>query len=214
MADRIVSIGVEIPGNPIEYVEFSEKISLLDWDIVIFTTDVLRTFLSGRDIYRGKTRLSDNSSFQYSEMQNYWKKEISEAVSNGKSVIIFLEEFEKFYIASDYSISEGVTNNYEILPISLEDVNTSIGTQMCINPKFQYLKEYWTTFSEKSKYKVTFESKSVIPLLTTKVGNKTVGGLLLDKDSGGFLLLLPSIDFDEDEFIEKDRKETFWSKKG
>jgi len=219
MADRIISVGVEIPGEPTEYADFSEKISLLDWDIAIFTTDILCSFFYVTGTYKGKRYLSGDSSFQYSEMQNYWKKEISEAVNNGKSVIIFLEEFEGFYIDCDNKIADQrtireKTNNYEILPISLEDVNTSIGTQMCINPKFQYLKEYWTTFSEKSKYKVTFESKSVIPLLTTKVGNKTVGGLLLDKDSGGFLLLLPSIDFDEDEFIEKDRKETFWSKKG
>lgn len=225
MPERIISVGVQIPGGKIEYARLSERISLLDWDIAILTTDMSNSFYYGSETYNGKVCLSDDASFKYSEAQIYWKKEISEAVNNGKSVVVFLEDFDEIYIATGQRTYSGTgrnqkttrhvanANNYNLLPLTL-DIRASIGTQICINSKYQYLKEYWSQFSEQSTFKVTFETKSIIPLLTTKTGSKPVGGLIINKESGGYLLLLPSIDFEEDDFTEVRGQKTYWSKKG
>lgn len=225
MAERIVSIGFQIPGGEIQYAMFSENISLLDWDIAILTTNMSKSIYYGRDTYNGKTSLSDDASFKYSEAQNYWKKEIIEAVTNGKAVVVFLDDFDEIYIATGQRTYSGTgrnqkttrfvmnANNYTILP-KIKNIRASIGTQMCIDSKYQYLKEYWVKFSEISKYKITFESNEITPLLTTKTGNKTVGGIFINKESGGYLLLLPSIDFDNDDFIIEREWKSYWSKTG
>ena len=74
MSERIISIGFQVPGGKIESALYSERISLLDWDIAIMTTDMTNSIYHGTAKYNGKRCLSDNSSFEYSESQNYWKK--------------------------------------------------------------------------------------------------------------------------------------------
>jgi len=113
MPERIISVGVQIPGGKVEYARLSERISLLDWDIAILTTDMANSFYYGRDTYNGKVCLSDDVSFKYSEGQSYWKKEINEAVNNGKSVVIFLDDFEEIYIATGQRTYSGTGRNQQ-----------------------------------------------------------------------------------------------------
>lgn len=225
MPESIISVGLQIPGGKIEYARHTEKISLLDWDIAIITTNMNNSFYYGSDTYNGKYCLSDDASFSYTEGIYHWKKEINEAFNNGKAVIILLDEYEEIYIATGTRSYSGTgrnqkttrhiapANNYSFLPFQLE-IRNSIGTQMILNPKFQYLKEFWSTFSGSSSYKVTSESKDIIPLIKTKSGNKTVGGIFFNKESGGYILLIPYIDFDRDEFTETRGKNKYWSDAG
>ncbi len=225
MPQSIVSIGVQVPGGEIEYVRHTEKISLLDWDIIILSTYMHNSFYYGSDTYNGKPCLSDDSSFRYTESLNHWKNEIRDAFKNGKSIIILLDDYEEIFIATGTKSYSGTgrnqkttrhvtpIDNYSFLPFPI-DIRTSIGKQMVLNPKFQYLKELFTSFSGEFSYKVTLESDDLLSLVSTKTGNKTVGGIFIHKESNGYILLLPLIDFENESFIVTRNDNEYWSKSG
>ncbi|MDO8750947.1 MAG: hypothetical protein Q7K03_07375, partial [Dehalococcoidia bacterium] len=63
---RILTIGFELASSDVQYVSFGSKISLLDWDIVLFKP-IIDEFLTSGETYQGKPSLSDSSSFRLKE---------------------------------------------------------------------------------------------------------------------------------------------------
>jgi hypothetical protein len=225
MSESVISVGFQVPGGNIENTDFSETISLMDWDIAILTTNLRGSFYFGSATYNGKTCLSDDSSFKYGEGINYWKNEIKDAYRNGKSIIILLDGYDEIYVATGQKAYSGTgrnrqttrmvseANNYKILPFEYS-VRNSTGSQMKLNTKYPYLREYWLSFAKNSTYKVIIESKAFTPMVLTKSGEKMVGGLLINKETNGFILLLPFIDFENEDYTEVRNEKTYWSKKG
>jgi hypothetical protein len=183
------------------------------------------SFYYGTEAYNGKPCLSDETSFKYKESQSHWKREIKDAYENGKAIIVFLSDLDEIYVATgkrDYSGTGrnqrttrhvGLASNYGFIPIEMEVVS-SIGNKIITNPRFQYLKEFMSGYSEELSFKVTIASKSIEPLLFTKTGNKIVGGIVQNKASGGYILLLPPLDFEKEGFTEELEEDEVWSAKG
>lgn len=79
------------------------------------------------------------------------------------------------------------------------------------NNSSQIVSSYWKQFSAKSTYTVTIESNNTTKLILTKNGDKEVGSLIRSNNSNGALLLLPDIDFYQDDFINDENE---WTSKG
>ena len=79
------------------------------------------------------------------------------------------------------------------------------------NSSSQIISSYWKQFSVKSTYTVTIESKYTTKLILTKNGDKEVGSLILSENSNGALLLLPDMDFYQNELINNENE---WTNKG
>lgn len=222
---RIASIECEIPGGLSEYFSIDSDQSLLDWDIILFSPSI-HSLAHDTNTYQGKPSLSDSSSFQLRERIEHWKREISDAINIGKTVVIFLADLYEVYIDTGERQHSGTgrnrqttrivakCNNYKCLPFDLEPINAK-GTEMRLAKGSEVLASYWSEFSGYSSYKVLIEGKVSKPLVVTRTGDKTVGALIKMKDSTGTLLLLPHLNLYAEEFYKETKDgEMEWSKKG
>ncbi len=208
---RILTIGLQLASNDVQYVSFLSKTSLLDWDIVLFKP-IINEFLSYTDYYQGKPSLSDSSSFQLKECCEHWRREIKQAVETGKTVIVFLPALQEVYIDTGERQYSGtgrnqkttrivsLYNNYHALPASLAPVNTQ-GTAIKLSPRgTETISTYWSEFAEISQYNVILSAENIPACLVTRNGDKPVGAIYRNKSSSGTLILLPDIDFYPDNF--------------
>jgi len=209
----IVSIDCEIPGGYSEFVSFVSLASLLDWDIILFNPTITE-FTFSYENYKGKPLLDDDSSFRLKEASDHWRRELSEAYRAGKTIIIFLPELTEVYIDTgdrNYSgtgrnrqTTTVVTNydNYKMIPVKV-DVVTTKGNKMRLTKSGQFLGDYWREFSAHSSYKVLIGAGAGEPLVVTSSGEKTVGSILNNAESGGALLFLPHLAMGSEEFYEE-----------
>ena len=224
----IVSVGFEIPGHTDKYLPLSSDQSLLDYDIIVFTPDISEMFGYGVERYQGKPCLNDDASFTLKEKVERWRQELINAFNHGKTIFLFLCEPQEVFVATgtkDFSGSgrNRVTtrhveplNSYRIIPVIFEELNSGRGQEIKPAKDLAFLSSYWKDFGSVSQYQVYFASKMIVPVLVTKTGSRAVGGLARGKaDSGkGTLVLLPQLDFDENDFITEKGDESYWNKKG
>ena len=97
-ARKILTVGVELASADAQYASFRSKMSLLDWDVVLFKPDIAE-FTSYGEYYQGKPSLSDSTSFQLKECCEHWRREIKQAVETGKHSFarrVFEQTHERF----------------------------------------------------------------------------------------------------------------------
>ena len=162
------------------------------------------------------------------EKATRWRQELGTAFKDGKTIFIYLSEFVEVFVATgsvDYSGSgrNRVTtrhvvplDNFKLLPFGLDNVTIARGREMKPASKLGVLVSYWADFGAASQYEVYFDSKGVTPLIVTKTGNKTVGGVISSKpgSGGGAIFYLPPVKFDQAEFTEQKDGKTYWTKSG
>jgi len=220
MAKSIISIGFQLASDDVHQSDFGEKVSLLDWDIILFRPNIERFIpnsggYAGYDYYNGKITLNDTQSFRAKEACAHWKRELREAIDNGKTVIVHLNSPDTVYAATGTTETSGTGRNQKVtrhiaelssfssLPISLKHTETR-GSEMTLQQNYRdLLASYWERFGDHSSYEVVFDKDTKGCCITTKHGNKPVAIQLSSKSSNGSLLLLPDLDFEQDEFYEE-----------
>jgi len=225
MADtQILSIEFDFPGGLAEYVHFSSKKSLSDADVVVFKPNIAGMLGYGGKTYKGKPSVSQDSSALLIEALNYWKRELSDALSVGKTVFVFLCEVDEVFVDSGRRQYSGTgrnrattvmvsdAHNYQALPGDLSFV-TAKGSSLRLAPKADLLAAYWSEFEDHTEYVVHIQGTITQPLLLTRDRSRTLAGLLRFKGSPGSMVLLPLLRWEYDEFyVEKD-DEIHWTKK-
>lgn len=222
---NILTIGLSLADEGIEFSEFDSDISLLDWDIVLFKPDIDDYLYRAESMFQGKPCLSDDASFKLKAQSEHWRREIKSAVDHGKLVIVFLSELKQLSIATGEKQFSGtgrnqkttriVTDydNYQPIPLSLKPFNSK-GKEIKLSAKnSEIISAYWSEFSSVSSYSVILEGEYT-PCLVTKHGDKTVGAIVRSKNSNGALICLPDIDFHRDSFFvgeEDEENEGAWT---
>lgn len=228
MAKSIVSVGFEIPGHSDKFLSLESDQSLLDYDIVVFTPDISSLFGYGFEQYQGKPCLSDDASFRLKEKAQRWRQELINAFNHGKTIFVLLSELQDIFVATgtkDHSGTGrnrvttrhvGSFDNYSIIPIVFEELISGRGREIKPMKDLGILSPYWKEFGNTSQYQVYFGSKMISPLLVTKTGGKTVGGIARGKTGSGkgALVLLPQLSFEEEQFTSEKDGELCWNKKG
>lgn len=218
MTKSIVSVGFEIPAGDATYASFESRVSLLDWDIVLFRPDI-GSFIDFRSSFQGKPSLDEHSSFRLKELCEHWRREIKQAIEAGKTVFIFLSELQEVYIDTgkrEYSGTGrnqktttivGLYSNYKSIPIELLPIKSK-GSGIKLAPNgSEIISQYWSEFSNISEYEIVISSESIKPILITKSGGKNVAALVRSEISTGAMVLLPNIDFENEEFFEEKNSE-------
>jgi hypothetical protein len=225
MAEKyILSVEFDFPGGLAEYVDSSSRQCLSDADLVVFNpsmTDIHGEFI---EMYKGKPSLSQGSSARLSESIAHWRREISDALSAGKTVVVFLCEKDEVYVDSGRRQYSGTgrnrattivvsdANNYQSLPGDLSFVNAK-GSALRLAQNADLLAAYWNQFEDRTEYVVHIQGQVTQRLLQTRDGSKTLGAVVRVKGSPGTMVLLPPIKWDWDEFyVEKD-DEIHWTKR-
>jgi hypothetical protein len=218
---KILTVGLELASSDTQYASFKSKMSLLDWDIVLFKPEI-SDFLSYAEYYQGKPSLSDSSTFQLKECCEHWRREIKQAVEAGKTVVIYLSKLSEVYVDTGQRTYSGtgrnqkttrhvaMYSNYQAIPASVGPVSTT-GNAIKLAPiGAEVLAHYWSEFESVSTYEILITEAKVPACLVTRTGDKPVGALYRSKSSSGSLLLLPNIDFYPTYFIkEKGAKQTW-----
>jgi len=218
---RILTIGLELASADSQHASFQSKTSLLDWDIVLFKPQISE-FTDYGDHFQGKPNLNESSSFRLKECCEHWRREITQAVETGKTVVVFLPSLEEVYVDTGQRTYSGTGrnqkttrhvaeyNNYNAIPPVLSPV-TATGSAMKLSARgAELIAPYWAEFEGDSKYHVILEDPKVPACIVTRTGDKAVGALYRSKASSGTLLLLPDIDFYPDSFVkEKGDKQTW-----
>lgn len=220
---KIISVEAELASNEVEYCKFDSDTSLLDWDIILFKPEIYG-LANYSDHYQGKPSLYDSSSFRLKERSEHWRREIKDAVESGKTVIVFLTDLYEVFIDTgrrEYSGTGrnqkttrivGEYNNYQCIPASINAVKTK-GSAMRLAPRgAELISSYWKEFEESSRYKVVLSGENIPTCITTKNGEKSVSAIYRSKNSNGALILLPDIEFYDDEFLEEKDEGQVWTK--
>jgi hypothetical protein len=225
---NIVSVGIYLGCDEVEYLSFNKRASLLDWDVILFYPDIKN--LIERDYgdteYNGKLSLKNTKSFELKEACAHWRREILQAVRAGKLVVSFLNKFEQVYVATGSTSTSGsgrnqkvtrhveLISNYSSLPVELNWIETQGSSMILHTSAKDLLSAYWRNFGAQSRYNVVWDNNSPGTIITTRHGQKPVG--LLNRDgSGGALVLLPELDLERAEYYEHDEDgDEIWSKAG
>ncbi len=221
MAKRtIFTVGFDLPGEEFEYIEFSSDRTLLDADIILFQPTLGN--YDGYESYKGKSLLSEHSSFETKSQLDHWRAEIVAAVNAGKLVIVFLVKPDECFRHSGEKRHSGtgrsqVTTNI-VVPISSYDaipklgaITAKSGTEIRVEKEGTYLTSYWTEFSKNSPYEVEIEGDFNRILLKSRTGDRTVGAAY--HGPIGALLLLPPLRYDKAKFLRHNKKDdkTYWT---
>ncbi|WP_316510967.1 hypothetical protein [Klebsiella grimontii] len=210
---KILTIGFELCDEESEYSPFDNDISLLDWDIILLRPDIHDYIYRQQSTFKGNPCLSDNESFKLKSQSEHWRREIKSAIQHGKLVIVFLCDFNKLYIATGNKTTSGtgrnqkVTrivdeyDNYKCIPVALNPINGKGKEMKLSNKNSEIILSYWNEFSDKSKFNVTLNIDTSIPLILTKSGDMEVGSLVRNEKNAGAIMFLPDMDFYEESFI-------------
>lgn len=223
---NIYCVGRDIPGDEFEYIPFNSDTSLLDADIVLFELMLDYERKASNPTYQGLPNLSAESSVENRKSLKHWRRELSEAFQAGKTIFIFLRKPVKVYAATGTEERTGTgrsqkvirhvntITSYEALPVEFDSLATARGRKVKFSKDGNLLTVYWETLSKLSHYEVHYDHQKSTPLMYTRTGERTVASLI--KADKGHLLMLPVLDFDQDEFVDYDEEneKLVWTEEG
>lgn len=225
---RIFTVGQDLPGEEFEYVPFESDQTLLDADIVVFwPTFGSWSHHSGLPSHQGKPVMSTDSSARVLSSTRHWRAELKTAADAGKLVIVFLTKPEEAHrdIGNDTWSGSGRTarkivnldpiNSYDVMPVRISGSPIS-GTKIQTTPAAALIATYWKEFGAMSPYVATVDGDYGEVLLQTPGIARTVAAVKRTP-SGGALLFLPPLSFDEDAFTRYDKNDpaqAFWNAAG
>jgi hypothetical protein len=223
---KIASVGLTIPGDDIEHLNWNSCESLSEFDIVIISpADIAGSFqlyFSVAESFEGKTLYSKEVSTKILDASEHWKKEISYFLENGGTVVLQLKKKEEFYIYTGKTNVTGngknatrtnlVTefSNYHFIP-PLFKVHNAIGKKVYANSSV--VSEFVNQFSSYLNYEAYIESQIISKsAFTTKNKDRMLGAHLRIRN--GFLLLVPNLqlDFNALTYYDEEKDETYWTK--
>ena len=211
MTKKISTIGYELPGKSNELVDFNDKKSLMDSDILIFSPETPNGYDSD---YQGKASYSDTGSFQYREAIQHWRKELASFLNSGRTVFLFLTEKESFFLKTgtkEYKPKMTLSHveehhNYEFLPVSVGVITTAKGKSIEFIGNSLFSK-FFKTFNKNLEYKVYLENIGTASVIFTgKDRTKILGAVY--KVGVGNMVVLPYLEYNRAKFIKykKDKK--------
>lgn len=156
----------------------------------------------------------------------HWRSEIEAAVKSGKLVIVYAAKPVERYRYTGQTTYSGngrsrvlnktvaLINSYESVPF-MGRPTAKTGSDVVLEKKAAFLKEYWTEYAAISPYQVELEGKFTMLVLRSRSGDRVVGAFVRLNDAHGVPLFLPPIQFDEGEFSEEEKSgELVWNRKG
>ncbi len=218
---RVLTIGIELPGEDYELVSFDSNQTLLDAEIVIFQP----TFGShyALESYNGRPLFGEHDSFKTNQALEHWRSEIRTATEAGKLVVVYLVSPLEYYRDTGERSYSGTgrsrqttrmvapISSYQAVPLNMS-VTAKSGRDVKLEVGGEYFRPYWSEFAEMSPYETHVEGKFTQVLLKSKSADRIVAASVRTPH-GGLLLLVPPIKWGTSEFTQFDKKtgNTYWT---
>lgn len=215
---KILSMGCSFNHPSVDEFDYSSSISLFDYDIIIWDpNEILYEYTSygSEKKYGGYPLLDESDSAIIQEDLTRRKKELTDILELGRTVVIFAPKPKKFYVYTGEKTYSGTgksltttnvvkdLNVEDFLPINNIDIFEAEGSQIDFKggEPFNLI---WTSISEYLTYRSYFENISGEPLFYIKNTGKIIGAYI--NYQNGNLILLPKFLDDEYDFKLTDAK--------
>ena len=207
-------VGINTCFESLEYenfdeYEFSERISLLDYDAVVINADYLIRYYttSYESSYQNKTCLSEYNSAQIVEDYNKIKGQIEELLKQGRNVFVIIGNNDNCYIYTGEKQYSGTGRNarqtnivrefdaYSFLPVRL-NVTEVVGEQIdicCSSPYREFFSNTKACYYYSAYFSVP-ENSAILGKI--KGTDKTVAAVI--PYGNGKIVLLPQIREEEE----------------
>lgn len=221
MAKRIFSVGYVFPGGDVEQLDYNEKSSLLDADIIVFQP-TLSYDLRSASLFENKHSLSSYDSAAVREQSKHWRQELHDAIDAGKTVFVFLDTPRQVIVDTGNREYSGTGRNrqttnivtafssYEALPIQVVPTARR-GTEVATASDVHWFAPYWHEFKDISPYLVTIKGAFTETIIQTKAGSHIVAALA--RTAKGAMVLMPPASYDDEAFTDhgEDGQPDRWS---
>ena len=208
----VISVNTLLPGS-VDFLEYDSRSSLKDHDIVIFNPRIpyySRIYFDG-----GGSTVDIDSTKQLKASMAHWKSEIVEALRDGKTIFVVLDDHKIETVTNGYTSSKGSrkygtysVTNYDVFPIEFQ-VRNSIGSKIKVADARFF--DLYKGLGPHMSYRVILTSKAKYPIFTTKDGKGTLGKIQKVEEYPGHMVLLPYFDLSELTETREDG-EKYWTK--
>ena len=208
---KVLSVGFEVDHESLDVASFGSSKSFLDYDLLLWNPDgVPYEYRSDfrADTYRGLRRLSDDSSAKAVGDIARRRKEMSEMLELGRSVVVatsppqrcFVDTGERRYSGTGRN-REGTTVVQEVdflssLPIANAETIEASGTNIEFKGGEPFA-SFWRSTKEYLGYKAYFQQAAGTPLFFVKGTKRVVGSY--SEVGKGILLFIPGF-LDEEQW--------------
>ncbi len=186
--EKIISVGFEWPGNVVECVPLHSDRTHLDGDIIVFVPDISYYMENSKGKYPigNIPALDDIYSRYFFGDCVHWGNELSEALNSGKTVFVFLIESQKIQLTNLPEREH--FSNYDFLPVRIENLINRTIKEIRTKGDSNLVSKYWDLFSSYSESKIILGDPRIKTLLTTKGGEKALGGYYAERSGTMFFL--------------------------
>lgn len=225
MKKQISTIGIEIPGQGENEIDFSSHFSLMDADIVVISPDSIRPYGDWVSFSAGGGCYNVEPSKRFQEKSSHLQKELRDLLNSGKTAFIFLSRKEEFQLAQSVSSPRKgqhtyntlTIDNYKFLPIDIGSITNASGKHLKFTGE-NIFTTFDKTFSNHLEYQLYIENtKGAQVIYSGKDTTKVLGSVF--KIGKGHMVVLPILKLSQAGFTEikvdkLGKEEEFWSKKG
>jgi hypothetical protein len=201
MPRKIFAVGTALPPSDIVVVPFDSDKSLLDADIILFQPTLGNALTM--DTYGKRPVLMLGASDPLRGYLLHWQRELRSAVEAGHLLIVFLARPEE--VVTSEAFSELISSHSAVPWLEPDGVVVSTGAEMKIARGASLISTYWAELASHSKCEVYLNGKFTQVLIETSRGARTLGAMIRNP-SGGSVLFLPPLRYDERKFLRENQK--------
>jgi hypothetical protein len=217
MAMRVLSLDFDYTYDPADFATFDSATSCLDYDAVIWNPAHTLHNYSQDNPYRGLPRLADDSSARAIGDIARRKREFTEMIELGRTVIVFVCPPQLFYYDTGQRQYSGTGRNrqtthmvreadfWHALPYQVQ-LHAASGKNLTCSAGAE-LMELWARHKQFFAYQA-YLGKAVGHASWHIAGTKKVAGCVERTREGGLLLLLPMVEFPLVDVANDDDDET------
>ena len=182
----------------------SDRKSLMDGDVILFSPQFFN--YSSRHTFEGKPLLTKDRSRVFQNEIKHWEAELQQAMSEQKTIFIFCETPKEFYYVREEVIDvwgskskcEGHFNPF-LNFLRLGKFRIVSGEKIKYKNKNSILRFLWDDFKKYFYYEIAFSHFQgdvyFVPKNFDSKKTSEVFGGIIKTTSGGFLVVLPAINF-------------------
>ena len=215
MGEKIIGMGVKhfpFTREQISLYSSSDNVSLIDGDIILFSPKFFNYPNYNQKKFDGQQLLTKDQSTLFKDEFLYWQIEMEIAMRKRKTIFVFCEQPKRFYFHSESLLyPDFFIGSLLLLDIPcLKQYRLVSGKEIQYHNKNTILKPLWETFQKYFCHKIAFQKKHfsedvyfVPKNFNPKDEESEVFGGIMTTPSGGFIVVLPAIDFQHPDFIKK-----------
>ena len=230
MGKQIIGMGLKhfpFKDEQVNFYSSSDNVSLIDGDIILFSPKFFNYPRYDQKPFDGKQLLTKDQSALFQDEFQYWQIEMEIAIKKKKTVFIFCEQPKRFYFHSgSYLYPDFFIGSLLLLDLPcLKRYRLISGKEIKYYNTNTILKPLWEDFQKYFWHKIAFQKKHfsedvyfVSKNFNPKNEESEIFGGIIHTSSGGFVVVLPAINFKHPDFIKnhqcsKDDPQNVYDKK-